>query len=222
MNNRTALVFGGTGLVGGYLLEELVRLETYQKIIVVSRRETDIKNDKISFVINRLEDPDEISDLIRGNDLFCCLGTTIKKAGSREAFKKVDLFLPMKIAEIASGNHVNNFAVISSIGADAGSKNFYLQVKGMMEQEVMKHPFEHTVIVRPSLLLGDRKEFRLSEKAAGMFMPLINPLLRGNWRRFRSIHGRAVAKAMINLVLFPRKKTIFESDELSDVSNNDL
>lgn len=220
MKNRIALVFGATGLVGGYLVEELLKLNIYEKIKIFSRQEPAVKNNKIELVINNLENIGEIADLIRGNDLFCCLGTTIKKAGAKEAFKKVDLVLPSKIAEMAASNSVNNFVVISSIGAKAGSKNFYLQVKGMMEDEVMKHPFENTVIVRPSLLLGDRKEYRFAESLAKIFMPLINPLLRGKFRKYRSIHGRSVAIAMINLVLFPRKKIIFESDELIDISKN--
>ena len=219
MEKRTALVFGATGLVGGYLLEELVKLEVFQKIIVFTRRAPDIQNQKIEVVINNLENIDEISGMIKGHDLFCCIGTTIKKAGSKEAFKKVDLLLPSKLAEVAAGNRVNNFVVISSIGASTTTGNFYLQVKGKMEHEVQKYTFDHLIIVRPSLLLGDRKEFRFGEATGKIFMPVLNIFFRGRWRKFRPIHGRKVAKAMIYLVLFPRKQTIFESDELSDINN---
>lgn len=220
MQKRTALVFGATGLVGGYLLEELAKLDIYSKVVVFSRREPSVKNNKFELVINNLKNIEDISTRITGLDLFCCLGTTIKKAGSKEAFKKVDLHLPSKIAEIASRNQVQNFAVISSIGAKTDTRNFYLQVKGLMEQAVMKNSFEHIIIVRPSLLMGDRKEFRFGESVAKITMPLFNLFLRGRLRKFRSIHGRKVAKAMINLVLFPRKQVIFESDELNYVVNS--
>ncbi len=219
MENRTALVFGATGLVGGYLLEELVNIDVYQKITVFSRREPLVKNEKIKVILNNLENLEEISELITGHDLFCCLGTTIKKAGSQEAFKKVDLLLPSKLAEIGSRNHVHNFVVISSIGAKENTRNFYLQVKGLMEQEVMKYSFEHIVIVRPSLLLGDRQEYRFGESAGKTIMPLINLFLNGRLRKYRPIHGRNVAKAMISLALFPRKQIIYESDELNDLLN---
>ncbi|MBN2610937.1 MAG: NAD(P)H-binding protein [Bacteroidales bacterium] len=219
MNKRTAIVFGATGLVGSYLLDELVKTEIYERILVFSRKNLDIQNSKVDVVVHNLVNIDEIENQIRGNDLFCCLGTTIKKAGSQEVFKKVDLRLPAGIARIAFANGVKNFAVVSSIGAKATVKNFYLSVKGLMEQEIMKYPFENLIILRPSLLLGERKEFRFGEGLAKFFMPLFSPLLRGKYRKYRPVHGRDVAKAMINLVLFPRKQTIFESDEIHDISN---
>ena len=157
MKKRTALVFGATGLVGSYLVDELIKLEDYNQIIVFTRRVTAEENTKIRSVINSLESLDEIKESINGDDLFCCLGTTIKKAGTKEAFKNVDLTLPKKLAEIASRNHVNNFAVISSLGANAESRNFYLKVKGQMEFEITKNNFKNIIIVRPSLLTGRRK-----------------------------------------------------------------
>lgn len=213
-------MFGATGLVGSYLVDELIRLDDYNQIIIFTRRETTIKNTKIRSVINSLESLDEIKDSMKGDDLFCCLGTTIKKAGTQEAFKNVDLTLPKKLAEIASRNHVNNFAVVSSLGANAESRNFYLKVKGQMEFEITKNNFGNIIIVRPSLLIGKRKEFRFSEGIAKMISPLMNPFLKGKLRKYRSIHGRTVAKAMIYLVLFPREKTVFESDELTDIVNS--
>ncbi|MFO7657678.1 MAG: NAD(P)H-binding protein [Bacteroidales bacterium] len=220
MNKRTAIVFGATGLVGSYLLGEMVEMDIFEKILVFSRKSLDIQNKKVENVVYNPENIDEIADMVRGNDLFCCLGTTIKKAGSQEAFKKVDLAMPSRIAEIAFHNKVKNFVVISSIGANAESTNFYLKVKGMMEHNILKFSFEHVIIVRPSLLLGQRNEFRFGESVARTIMPLVNPLLRGKYLKYRPVHGRDVAKAMINLVLFPRKQAIFESDEIHDISNS--
>lgn len=217
-NNRTALVFGATGLVGTYLLEQLVKLDVYSKILVFSRREPLVKNNKIKVIIDNLKSPDNISEFIKGDDLFCCLGTTIKKAGSREAFRQIDLDLPVKISKLASANQVANFAVISSLGGSSESKNFYLQVKGQMEKEVTKQHFKNIIIVRPSLLLGKREEFRFGEYIARHLMPLFNPLLRGKLRKFRPVSGLTVARAMISLALYPGNKTIYESDELNEAS----
>jgi uncharacterized protein YbjT (DUF2867 family) len=221
MKNRTALVFGATGLVGSLVAEELVKLETYNKIVLFSRREIRLYHDKLHLVQDTLESLNNITGKIKGDDLFCCLGTTMKKAGSRDVFKKANLELPSGIAEQASKNGVKNFIVVSSIGAGPSSKkNFYLRVKGEMEEAVLKYPFEHAAIVRPSLLIGPRKEFRLGETVAKVITPVVDPLLRGKLKKYRSIHARDVAKAMISLALFPRKKVIFESDELKEISNS--
>ncbi len=220
MQNRTALVFGATGLVGSFVLEELTNLEIYSKIIVFSRSEITVTSNKINLVQDTLESLNNIAGQMKGDDLFCCIGTTIKKAGSREAFKRVDLELPAKIAEQASKNKVKNFVVISSIGADSSSRNFYLRTKGEMEKTVQGYQFEHIIIVRPSLLIGQRKEFRFGETIAKIIAPLANPFLRGKLRKYRSIHARDVARAMISFTLFPRKKVTFETDELKEISNS--
>lgn len=217
-NNRTALVFGATGLVGNYLLNQLAKLDVYSKILVFSRREPSVKDKKIEVIIDNLKSPDNISELIKGDDLFCCLGTTIKKAGSREVFRQIDLDLPVKLSQLASSNQVGNFAVISSLGASSASKNFYLQVKGQMENEVTKQHFKNIIIVRPSLLLGKREEFRFGEYIARHLLPLFIPFLRGRLRKYRPVRGFTVARAMISLTLYPENKTIYESDELIEAA----
>ena len=220
MNKRTALVFGATGLVGSFIISELLKLEIYNKVLIFSRRMFDLNHEKAEFVIDDLSAPENLKDRIKGDDVYCCLGTTIKKAGSQEAFKKVDLELPVKIAETALMNNVENFAVISSIGADAKSRNFYLRTKGEMEQAVLKLKFEHLIIVRPSLLTGPRKQFRFGEIMAKVFMTVFNPVLLGKLRKYRSIKAQTVARAMIGLTLIPRNKPVFESDELETAAQN--
>ncbi len=220
MNKRTALVFGATGLVGGFVVQELEKLEEYRRVVVFSRREIPVNADKTELVIDNLESPDKLAGKIKGDDVYCCLGTTINKAGSKEAFRKVDLDLPSNIAGIASKNGMKNFAVISSLGADDLSRNFYLRTKGEMEKAVSAHPFGHLVIVRPSLLTGHRKEFRLSETMAKMVMPAVDLLLTGRLMKYRSIKAHTVARAMVSLVIFPREKTVFESDELQHIAQD--
>ncbi|HSO78416.1 MAG TPA: SDR family oxidoreductase, partial [Bacteroidales bacterium] len=151
-------------------------------------------------------------------DIFCCLGTTIKKAGSQEAFRKVDLEAPAKIASIAAENEVKQFIVISSIGADPGSRNFYLRTKGQMEQTVQKEHFQAVAILRPSMITGKRKEFRMAEETGKMIFRPLEKLLLGRLRKYRSIKAKTIARAMVNIALTPQDKTVFESHEIQKLA----
>ncbi|MBI4931574.1 MAG: NAD(P)H-binding protein [Bacteroidetes bacterium] len=127
MNSKTALVFGATGLTGSYLLKCLLKDSRYEKVKIFIRRENDLpSNKKLEVHIVKISSLEKYTELLRGDDLFCCLGTTISKAGSKEAFRKVDFEYPLKVAEQASKNNISSFIVISSLGADINSSNFYL------------------------------------------------------------------------------------------------
>jgi uncharacterized protein YbjT (DUF2867 family) len=208
MNKRTALVFGSTGLVGNLLLEELVDSERYSAIRIFVRQSTGISVPRVEEIIA------DFSDL---DDLFICLGTTIKKAGSVENMEKIDRDLPVKIAQIALSNGVKNIAAVSSIGASADSKNYYLRIKGEMEEGIMMLDYENIAIVRPSMLLGERKERRTGELVGKVVMKTFRPLLTGKLRKYRAIHGKYVARAMIIILEQKPGKKIYESDELQDI-----
>lgn len=214
MMKKTAVLFGATGLTGSHVLQRLAGDDRYEKVIVFSRSEPEIKNDKIEVIITRLEDLDRHENKIKGDDVFCCLGTTIKKAGSKEQFRKVDLEFPEKIASIASKNKVNNFLVISSIGADPWSSNFYLRTKGEMEKSVLRFDLKNTFILRPSMLMGKRRETRYIEEAAKFIMFPMNFVLQGRLKKYRAIYAETVAKAMIELANSGKTGTIYESDEI--------
>ncbi len=216
---RTAIVVGATGLVGSYLVEELLKRQEYSKIIVLVRRLIDIKHEKLKQHIVDFNDPEKFSSLLLGDDIYCALGTTIRKAGSQENFKKIDLDLPVKIGSLAVKNGIHNFLVVSSIGANAGSRNFYLRTKGKMEKKIMQLGFEHVYIVRPSMLLGKRKEFRFGEIAGKVMIRIFSFLLLGKLRKYRGIHGKTVAKSMIRLALSCPSKIIVESDELHSLGS---
>lgn len=218
MKKRTAVVFGATGLVGSYLVNELILNDAYDCIIVFSRRDIPVNNEKVTLVKNDLASVDTLADQIICDDVYCCLGTTIKKAGSQQAFEKVDLEMPVKIAEIAEKNKVKNLAVISSVGAKATSNNFYLRTKGRMENEVLKRKFEHVIILRPGMIMGPRKEFRFAEKVAKVLMPVFDPLLNGSLKKFRSVHAHDIAKAMVKLTLSPKNKAIYDSYEIKQIA----
>ena len=216
---RTAIVFGATGLTGSNLTEELTGSNAYDKILVFTRRKspavTHQKIREIEFDITNIEG---VKEEIKGDDLFCCLGTTIKKAGSQEAFRKVDLEAPAKIAVIAAANGVKQFIVISSIGADPQSRNFYLRTKGQMEVAVQKQHFEGIAILRPSMITGKRKEFRPAEEAGKMIFSLVEKLLFGKLRKYRSITAKTIARAMVNIALKPQDKIVFESHEIQKLA----
>ena len=156
---------------------------------------------------------------MKGDDIFICLGTTIKKAGSVKKMEEVDRDLPVALATVASANGVKRIAVVSALGANPRSSNYYLRIKGEMERDIQKLKFENIAIVRPSLLLGERKEKRAGEFIGKMVMKTFKPVLIGKMKKYRGIHGKDVAKAMIAILQKPQVKTVYESDELQRVAN---
>lgn len=217
-SGRTALVFGATGLVGSYVTALLCADERYSKVLVFSRREVEPVCAKAEMVVTDFDKLTEIADQVRGHDLFMCLGTTLRKAGSKEAQRHIDQELPLHIAAIASRNGVANYLFVSSLGADAGSGNFYLRLKGETEQVLHQYPFVKRVLLRPSMLLGKRHESRLGESIGKVIVRLLTPLLIGPFRRYRGIHGKAVAKAMIAIANSPDIKSVYESEEIMEVA----
>jgi len=218
MAGKTALVFGATGLVGNLLLEELAKTNTYSKVKIFVRQKTGISLPGVEEIVTDFSVPETISNDIQGDDLYICLGTTIKKAGSVVNMEKIDRDLPVTIARTAKNNGVKGLAVVSSIGAAEGSKNYYLRIKGEMEKEIQKLDFERNFIVRPSMLLGNRKERRTGEIIGKVFMKTVEPVLAGKLKKFRAIHGRDVAKAMIGLLNGTPGNRIIESDELHQIA----
>jgi uncharacterized protein YbjT (DUF2867 family) len=212
--DRIALVFGATGLVGNCLVEELKDNASYSSIEVFTRTPIDSRHEKINqhlIDFNRLE---EYASLFKGDDLFICLGTTIRKAGSVRKVEEIDRDLPARIAQIASENGVSRIAVVSSLGANPSSRNYYLRIKGEMEAAIRKIQFEQIVIARPSMLTGRRKEFRFGEVIGKIFMTVTGFLLLGPARKYRSISGQTVAAAMIALIQSPHREIVYQSDEL--------
>jgi len=214
MGTKTAIVFGATGLVGNLLLEELVNSGNYKIIRIFVRQSTGISDPNVEEVITDFSVPGSYFSAITGDELFICTGTTIKKAGSVANVEKIDRDMPAMVAEAAFKNGVKSIAVVSSIGADVNSKNYYLRIKGEMEDKILKLGFEKTVIVRPSILLGERKERRAGEIVGKAVMKVIQPVFTGKLRKYRPIHGRDVARAMISLLNKENGRSIFESDEL--------
>ncbi|HLO60011.1 MAG TPA: NAD-dependent epimerase/dehydratase family protein [Bacteroidales bacterium] len=212
---RSAVVFGATGMVGTALVRELALNNEYERVMAVVRKDTDLHFSKVETLI--LRDFNNLPDHKRklgADDYFCCIGTTIKTAGSQDAFKMVDLGIPLRIAEIAQDMSIPNLIVISSVGSDPGSKNFYLRTKGEMEYAVRNKYKGNLKFIRPSLLMGKRNETRFGEKVAISMMKAMGWIFVGPLKKYRGVDAGLVAKAMIKATKLPKEKFYVESNEL--------
>lgn len=194
---RTALIAGATGLTGGYLLDMLLEDSLYQDVKALVRRPLDRQHPKLEDLVADYDRLDEIPDAFHVDDVFCCLGTTIKTAGSQAAFRKVDLEYVVTIARLARAAGACRFLLVSSIGANPATSNFYLSVKGAAEDAVEACGYPELHIFRPGPLTGPRQENRPGERFGILFTRLLTPILVGGLRRFRPVHARTVAAAMV-------------------------
>lgn len=213
---RSALVVGATGLVGTELVKLLCNDEKYDMVKVIVRRPLTYSHPKLVVLVREFEHITQ-EDVGEVKDVFCCLGTTIKKAGSRETFKKVDFTYPQSIAALAKKQKVEHFLIISAMGADENSSFFYSRVKGLIEKELIAMDFPQLSILRPSLLTGERNEFRLGETFGAIVFKVINPILVGPLEKYRSIPGKQVAFAMKFIALNSnhRKVSVYTSDKIA-------
>jgi uncharacterized protein YbjT (DUF2867 family) len=219
-SKKTALVIGSSGLIGSHLVIQLLSNPNFEKVIVFNRRPCLILHPKIEEHLLDFNNLKAIEPYVKGDVMFCTLGTTIKKAGSKEAFRLVDVVYPEQFAEMALHNQVKQFLIISSLGADLHSNNFYLKTKGEIETFLQNSAFKSVSILRPSLLLGDRKEFRLGEKIASYVLPVLSLFLIGPFKKYRAIEAKTVAKAMLEIALQNKSGfNIYQSDELQTIGN---
>ncbi len=211
-------VLGATGLVGRMLMEELIGHPEIERIQVWSRRPIAINHPKVEVIIADLFDIQQHETPFLEDGVFCCIGTTNAKTPDEETYRAIDYGIPVSAACKARRDGVEAFAVVSTIGANAGAQPFYLRTKGQMELDVLKHGPRRKWALRPSFLLGPRSEKRTGESIGKFFIQLFGPFLMGSWKRYRGIQARDVAKAMIELVLNPRDKYVWESDEIKDLA----
>lgn len=215
---KRAVVFGSTGLVGKELLNELLGNDEFDKVFSVARKDLTVSNPRLEQVrITDFSQLMNLKDKLNATIFFCCIGTTIKIAGSKEAFRQVDLIIPQEIAKLAELLSVPSLVIISSIGASYTSSNFYLRTKGEMEKTVRELYSGNLKIVRPSLLMGQRDEFRFGEKASVGFMKVFGWVFAGPLKKYKGIYAHDVARAMIKIAQLPSEKVIYESDELQDI-----
>jgi uncharacterized protein YbjT (DUF2867 family) len=197
-NNKTAILFGASGLVGLHCLDFLLASSAYDKVLVFGRKKLEIEHDKLIQHIIDFDKLESYERLIVGDDLFCCIGTTMKKAGSKDAFRRVDYTYAHQIAEIGVKNKVNQFLLVSAVGADKDSIFFYNQVKGELEDEIKLMPYWAVYIFQPSLLLGERNENRWGESIAQRIGGFIDKVSGGLLQKYQPVEADVVAKAMVN------------------------
>jgi uncharacterized protein YbjT (DUF2867 family) len=193
---KSVLIVGSTGLVGSYLLKALESDPRIAKIYSLSRKDTPLANEKTTHI--KIDfDKLNLAQIPKIDIAYCCLGTTIKSAGSKEAFKKVDFDYVLSFAQKALSAGAETFCLISALGADPASTIFYNEIKGKIENEIKKLGFKNGLIFQPSLLLGQRAEFRFGEKIAQLMSPLMSPFLIGSLKDYKPIPAETVAHSML-------------------------
>jgi len=211
--SRTALVAGASGLVGGHLLHLLLADAAYARVITLARRQLDTRHAKLDQRVLDLGALDAVTDPPHVDDAFCCIGTTIKKAGSQDAFRRVDYDYVLAFARTAQRAGARQFLLVTALGADPSSRIFYSRVKGEIEQAVRELPFQGIQIFRPSFLMGERGEARLAERIGVPIARAVAPLLVGPLRRYRPIDAADVARAMVQVAKEAlRGPNVFEYD----------
>ncbi|AQU80551.1 MULTISPECIES: NAD(P)H-binding protein [Planococcus] len=219
MNNKTALLAGASGLVGNELLHILLNSSHYSQVRILVRHPIELIHEKLEQIITDFNKLDDYADYFTVDDVYCCLGTTIKKAGSQEAFKKVDYDYPLKMAELAKSHQVKNFLVITALGADSNSKVFYSRTKGQLQLNLKKTGLTALHIFQPSLLLGERQEFRLGEKAATLLSPVISKVLKGKMKKYKPVEAKDVAVTMYEVAQIERTGNYtYPSDRIEIIS----
>tara|TARA_Y100000385_G_scaffold265091_1_gene299057 strand:+ start:357 stop:1031 length:675 start_codon:yes stop_codon:yes gene_type:complete len=218
---KTVLIAGASGLVGSHLLNMLLLDETIDKIYSLVRRPSKVKHEKLQETLFDFNLSLNYQNLPTVDFGFCCLGTTIKKAGSQDGFKRVDYNYPLQLAQALKDKNCKDFHVITALGADSKSSVFYSKVKGELEEALKSIEFESLSIYQPSLLLGERKESRIGEKIASILMPPFEFLLQGQMKKYRSIKAADVAKGMlVNSKGKTQKIRIILSNEIKELAHS--
>ena len=214
---KSAIIFGATGLTGKALLNNLINDIRYEKIYCVARRSLELKNPKVEEIIFDFKDFSKLP-FVKAQHVFSCLGTTLKAAGSKEAQQVIDRDYPIAVSGYTKNIGAEKIICVSSVGADINSGNFYLRTKGEMEEGV-KVNFTNSVFVRPSFLMGYRKEMRIGEKIGIGIFKVINPLLMGGLSKYRGINVSKLSKAMIEACFKETKQVLYYEDFATNYTN---
>jgi uncharacterized protein YbjT (DUF2867 family) len=218
---HTAVIAGATGLIGRELVRVLLKDSAYDRVVALVRRGTGLSHEKLVEAVTDYEGLEAvISGYLPGAYLFCCLGTTIKKAGSKEQFRKVDLEYPMLLGRLALQYGAAQYLIVTAMGASSKSSLFYNQVKGEVEEGLNQLKLPSLHIFRPSLLLGDRQEVRSGERIASAVSKAVTPLMLGPIRKYRPIQAQTVAKAMmLASKRGSRGSHIYESNQIEQLGS---
>lgn len=217
MQGKTAVVLGATGLTGSRLVQELTDDDEYSSIVLLVRKDPGIRHPKISIRITDFTDENDVAEKMgTGDVIFCCVGTTRKKVNNdKTAYRKVDYDIPVTTARLGISRGFNQYVVVSAVGANSVAANFYLQLKGSMEEDIAAYPYKSIHIFQPSVLLGPRKEKRNMESFFKYLMQGLQFLLIGGLRKYRPVSDATLARAMIRVTKTSREGVNFyEFDEI--------
>ena len=217
---KTAIIFGSSGLIGNELFKTIILNNSYEKIKVFVRSIPEINNPKVEIIKTDFTNLKQYKDIIKGDECFFCIGTTKKDTPNKDEYRRIEYNIPIDVAKIAKENSVNSFFYISSIGANPNASSNYLKNKGQVEEELKNLNFPRLAIIRPSLLVGNRKSFRLDEV---IFTPIMNTLTFfafGSLKKYKPIKIKNVVKSIIYISKNEPNKTVFESDELEEIAKS--
>ena len=217
---KTALIFGSSGLIGSQLLNKLIESNNYNKIKLFVRSVPAINDPKIEIIETDFNNLENHKEDIKGDDCFFCIGTTKKNSPDKDEYRKIEYNIPVEIAQIAKLNSVNSFLYVSSGFANPKSSGAYLRYKGEVEEELKKLNFSKLGIMRPAILLGDRKENRVVEKIGIFIMKMFSPLFLGGLKKMKPIHSEKVAKVMLIVAQNNFQQTIFESNQIIEINKS--
>ncbi|REG86205.1 NAD(P)H-binding protein [Winogradskyella sediminis] len=218
---KTAIILGASGLTGGKLLQKLIKDERYASIKLFSRSKMEGLPDKVTQYIGDLLELNQFKAEFTADEVYCCIGTTKEKTPDKTLYKQIDCGIPSAAAKLSKANGIATFIVISAMGANADSAIFYNKTKGEMEQQVMAQALEHTYILRPSLIGGDRQERRVLEKIGLVLFKGVQPLLIGPLKAYRIVTAETIAQAMLHLantIKYP--EVLIPSDDIQNLGNN--
>lgn len=216
---QTAVVIGATGLTGTTLVTLLLHDPNFSKVRILLRNPSFKQRPGLEVVLVDFNDEESLSDALQGDVLFCCIGTTIRQAGTKERFREVDFEIPVRCATLARRHGMLQFQLISSSGANPRSRNFYLRTKGEVEKAVERLGFPSLHIFRPSLLLGTRKVFRFREWLVKILAMVFYFLWQGRWKKYRPVKAANVARAMLNVAKkAPDGTHIYEYDAIKELA----
>ena len=217
---KTALLFGSSGLIGSHILFKLIKNNSYHKIKLFVRSDPKMNDKKLEIIKTDFNNLKNYKEYIKGDDCFFCIGTTKKDTPDKDEYRRIEYNIPVDVAKITKSNSVNSFFYISSIGANPNASSNYLKNKGQVEEELKNLNFPKLVIIRPSLLVGNRKSFRLGEV---IFTPVMNTLTLfafGNLKKYKPIKIQNVVKAILYISKNVVDKIVFESDELERIAKS--
>lgn len=193
---KKAIIVGASGLIGSTLLDILLTQPDYTEVLSIGRKKIKLTNKKLTKIIADFDHLNEWENQLKGDVIFCCLGTTRRDTPNLDDYRKVDHDYPVRLAEIAVRNRIDQYHYVSAVGARSASSNFYTRIKGDTESALKKVGLKGLFIYQPSLLIGHRNKPRLMENIAVFVMKIIGPLLVGRLKKYRAINALDVAKAM--------------------------